>query len=230
MSWHEFIFEDQGHDRTVVFLSGWATDWRIFGSINLNCNRIMPKRVSALHLVDELALYLKQLDVGPVTLLGWSMGGFAAADFASAYPDLVDILVLVSVRRRYPEHEIRERRESLEEDRKSCLTKFYRQCFLPSQKAAFRCFRSELMNDYLKEMDSKFLLEGLDYLLTARIIPEKLSSGRTIIVHGARDVIAPEGEARLLAEGADGAEFKSIPHGAHAVYLEKDFESIIENA
>lgn len=224
---HEFILQDAGSDRTAVLLPGWATDWRIFGGIGRGFNRIVPKKLLPSRLADELHVYLKKLNCGPVTLLGWSMGGFAAADFASAHPELVNDLVLAGIRKCYTGRQIQERRESLEENRERCLMEFYRECFLPSRKKEFRRFSDQLLPVYIEEMDSETLLDGLDYLASAEIVPEKLPPGRTMIVHGARDSVAPESEARLLAEQADGVKFRSVPDGAHAVHLEDNFEAII---
>ena len=45
---------------------------------------------------DDLAALLRTLDVPKATLVGLSMGGGIAIDFALAYPDMVDRLVLAS--------------------------------------------------------------------------------------------------------------------------------------
>ncbi|HEY3415443.1 MAG TPA: alpha/beta hydrolase [Armatimonadota bacterium] len=226
----DWIIRDIGAPRTLVLLPGWATDARIFASLNIAYNIITPKvrssaaspewnegegasllsresRITRLpqttgtrryYKPDSLASLLQELAT-PVTLCGWSLGGFAAADFARQYPELVSKLILIGVRRRFPPELIAARRQALREDRPRCLSDFYRQCFLPAQRSDFRRFRAELELAYLQDFSTDDLEAGLDYLASVELSAEALSACPTVLVHGEQDVIAPISEARELA-------------------------------
>ena len=229
MNWHKSVSQQRDSARTVVLLPGWATDWHIFEGLRLDFNQIVPEHFAPVGFADGLSDFLKKIDCGPVTILGWSLGGFAAVDFASAYPNLVSHLVLVGIRRRYPAQQIEQTRQSLLAGKQHCLTEFYSQCFLPSQKDAYLSFSDELMPRYLAEIKTADLLDGLDYLSTAEINPEKLSLCRTTIVHGMQDLVAPPEEAQWLSEQADEIELHVLASAAHAAFLDKNFEMILRH-
>ncbi|MBI5418470.1 MAG: alpha/beta fold hydrolase [Deltaproteobacteria bacterium] len=212
-----------GGSRTVVLLPGFATDGRIFSGLELDCNRVLPRAGFAAGMAQALPEYLRGRGEGPVTILGWSLGGFVGAAFARAHPGLVDHLVLVGIRRRYGTAEITRMRESLEKDRVSCLTEFYARCFLPAQKEDYRRFRAGLLPLYLREMDRAALHEGLSYLAASEIRADMLPPSRITLVHGERDAIAPVSEVRELAASAPRAALHVLPAAGHAAFLSGDF-------
>ncbi|MHB0936019.1 MAG: alpha/beta fold hydrolase [Armatimonadota bacterium] len=208
-----------GH-RPTVLLPGWATDARIFARLSLPGDIIRPAGLLTGN-IDSLVEFLKENGCAPVTLLGWSLGGFAAADFARRHPALVERVVLVGIRRQYPAERIEEMRQALRQDRARCLAGFYRQCFLPAQREDYRRFRAALEPDYLAEFTEAELLEGLQYLGSVTLEPEALPPGVTI-VHGALDIIAPPAEACRLAEDA-GIGLNLLPGVGHAAFLAEEF-------
>jgi pimeloyl-ACP methyl ester carboxylesterase len=212
-----------------VFLPGWATDCRIFDGIAAGRRCLLAPSFVPGRYSRGLADYLKKTACGPVILAGWSLGGFAAVEFASRYPELVARLVLAGVRRRFPPREIEDFRRMLSADREACLGQFYRRCFLPSQSAGYRAFREGLMQDYLKEMKLRDLMEGLDYLAECEIGAAALPGRPAIFVHGARDSIAPLAEAVSLAGEVSGARMLVCPDAGHAVFLTKEFCSTVSD-
>ncbi|MBP2684839.1 MAG: Methyltransferase type 12, partial [Deltaproteobacteria bacterium] len=100
-------------------------------------------------------------------------------------------VVLVGIRRGYPEGDVAGVLRSLLADPGSCLPAFYARCFYPSQMAAYRRFRSGLQPAYLREMDPGVLRDGLSYLADARLSGEALPACPVAIVHGEEDVVAP---------------------------------------
>mgnify|MGYP000441831962 CR=1 FL=1 len=77
----EFVVVGEG-DPSMVLLPGWATDGRIFegvlpGVTAVTTGPLRPDRFSR-----RLAAFLDRTARGPVTVVGWSLGGFLAAEFA----------------------------------------------------------------------------------------------------------------------------------------------------
>jgi len=223
----EFIVVGGEGDPSMVLLPGWATDGRIFegvlpGVAAVTTGPLLPDRFPA-----RLASFLDRAARGPVTVVGWSLGGFLASEFAREYPDRVRRIVLVGIRREYPEADVEAVRRSLSADPAGCLSGFYAQCFYPSQMPAYRRFRAGLQEAYLREMDGGALREGLSYLAGARLCRETLPACPVAIVHGAGDVVAPLAEAEDVAREAGNATFHPLAGAAHAAFLADGFRAVV---
>jgi pimeloyl-[acyl-carrier protein] methyl ester esterase len=175
----------------------------------------------------RLAAFLDSAARGPVTVVGWSLGGFLAAEFAREYPDRVRRVVLVGIRREYPEGDVEAVLRSLSADPGGCLSGFYTRCFYPSQIPAYRRFRGRLQAAYLREMDGGALREGLSYLASARLSRETLPACPVAIVHGEEDVVAPLAEAEGVARETGNATFHPLPGAAHAAFLADGFRAVV---
>ena len=211
----------------MVLLPGWATDGRIFdgvlpGVTAVTTGPLRPDRFSR-----RLAAFLDSAARGPVTVVGWSLGGFLAAEFAREYPDRVRRVVLVGIRREYPEGDVEAVLRSLSADPGGCLSGFYTRCFYPSQLPAYRRFRGRLQAAYLREMDGGALREGLSYLASARLSRETLPACPVAIVHGEEDVVAPLAEAEGVARETGNATFHPLPGAAHAAFLADGFRAVV---
>ncbi len=226
MQREEFTVVGEG-DPSVVLLPGWATDGRIFdgvlpGVTAVTTGPLRPDRFSR-----RLAAFLDSAARGPVTVVGWSLGGFLAAEFAREYPDRVGRVVLVGIRREYPEGDVEAVLRSLSADPGGCLSGFYTRCFYPSQIPAYRRFRGRLQAAYLREMDGGALREGLSYLASARLSRETLPACPVAIVHGEEDVVAPLAEAEGVARETGNATFHPLPGAAHAAFLADGFRAVV---
>ena len=221
-------YHARGGRRTIVLLPGWATDARIFAELGGDYNLIAPRGMLT-SAPDGLADFLAGLDAAPVVLLGWSLGGYAAADFACRYPDLTARVILVGIRPRYPVEQIDTMRQAIARDRASCLTSFYRQCFFPGQRSEYRLFQTTLEPAYVAAWGADELLAGLDYLAEASLTPASMPPRPTELVHGAGDVIAPLSEARRLGEAA-GVPVHVVADAAHAVFLSAPFPRYLDDA
>ncbi len=232
MSWvrsvsaEEFTVAGDG-EPSVVLLPGWATDGRIFGGVLPGMTAVTSGALRPEGFSRRLAAFLDRTSRGPVTVAGWSLGGFLAAEFARAYPDRVRHLVLVGIRRRYPAPEVEKVRESLLRDRQGCLSGFYAQCFYPSQMAEYRRFRSSLQKEYLREMDGAVLLEGLSYLSSALLAADRFPPCPVTILHGGRDAVAPPAEAEEIAGESGRASFRLLAGAGHAAFLAEGFETAV---
>jgi len=222
----EFIVVGEG-DPSMVLLPGWATDGRIFEGVLPGVTAVTTGPLRPEGLSHRLALFLDRTARGPVTVVGWSLGGFLAAQFAREYPDRVRRVVLVGIRRKYPEGDVAEVLRSLSADPGVCLSGFYAQCFYPSQMPAYRRFRAGLQAAYLREMNGGALREGLSYLAGTRLSGETLPACPVAVVHGEDDVIAPFAEAEGVARECGNAMFHLLPGTAHAAFLADGFLAVV---
>ena len=222
----EFTVVGEG-DPSMVLLPGWATDGRIFEGVLPGVTAVTTGPLRPEGFSRRLAAFLDRAARGPVTVVGWSLGGFLAAEFSRGYPDRVRRVVLVGIRREYPEGDVEAVLRSLSADPGGCLSGFYTRCFYPSQIPAYRRFRAGLQAAYLREMDGGALREGLAYLASARLSRETLPACPVAIVHGEKDVVAPLAEAEGVARETGNATFLPLPGGAHAAFLEDGFRAVL---
>jgi pimeloyl-ACP methyl ester carboxylesterase len=222
----EFLVVGGEGDPSMVLLPGWATDGRIFegvfpGVCAVTTGPLRPEGFSR-----RLAAFVDRAALGPVTVVGWSLGGFLAAEFAREHPDRVRRVVLVGIRREYPKGDVESVLRSLSSDPDACLSGFYTRCFYPSQIPAYRRFRGRLQAAYLRELDGGVLREGLAYLTGARLSVGTLPACPVAVVHGQDDVIAPFAEAEGVARECGNATFHPLPGAAHAAFLAGGFRAV----
>lgn len=226
----EFFVRGEGAPE-VVLLPGWATDGRVFDGLFPRATTVTTGPLRPEGFPGRLAAFLDRSGArAPVTLVGWSLGGFLAAEFARERPDRVRRAILVGVRRAYPEADVEAVREGLHRDREACLSGFYAQCFFPSQTADYRRFRASLQKEYLREMDDAALRPGLSYLAAARLSGDLLPRCPVLLVHGERDVVAPAVEAEAVARESGRAAFHRVPGAAHAAFLSDGFRTAAADA
>ena len=209
---------------SMVLLPGWATDSRIFDGLlpGVSAVRVFGAlRVEGF--AERLAAFLDTAACGPVTIVGWSLGGFLAAEFAGKYPSHVRDLVLISIRRRYPLSDVELIRSALLRDQRTCLSDFYTHCFFPSRMKECRLFRCGLQEEYIRTMDKDALLSGLDYLERTDFPADSVSCRPARIIHGEKDIVAPADEAEKLARAINAATFCLLPGAPHAAFLDSGF-------
>ncbi len=217
---------DRGRNNSIVLIPGWAADYRIFDYLDLKFNYLVPVNFSPVNFKKSLLKILKENRGEKISLFGWSLGGFVAAEFAQEHPNMVDNLLLASIRRRYEAEKLKEIKRQLIENRKGYLCKFYTRCFAKREQMSW--FRKNLLKDYCENFHLNYLLETLDYLENAEIKPESLNSVKKIkIIHGECDSIAPIQEAIDISRALPHADFVCIKDAGHAPFLKKDFARYI---
>ena len=112
-----FKYIDRGKENFLVLVPGWASDYKIFDSLDLEYNYIVPVEFSPFDFEEILLETLKTNNIKKASIFGLSLGGFLAAKFASKYPDLIDELTLVGIRKKYKAEEIREVKNNLKKQR-----------------------------------------------------------------------------------------------------------------
>ena len=221
-----FKYIDRGHRDPIVLIPGWATDYRIFDSLDLRFNYLLPTEFSPFTFKRDLDKALREKAIKKISLFGYSLGGFAACEFAWDSPEMVDELILVGIRKRYKTNELAQIKSHLKKNKRAYLYKFYSQCFLNKEK--MRYFRKNLLKAYIEELDLDYLLSTLDYLSSFEIRPELLNSIRQIkIVHGREDKIAPIGEALEIKDNLPQAQFITIDGEGHIPFLKERFSEDI---
>ena len=203
----------------TLFLPGWGFD----GSI-LRLLKPAPEWISPATPLDpetfslDLQKFLVANNIRKVRLVGWSMGAMLALEFGAKQRDLVDSLVLISLRSHWPANEIKELKAEFLRNPEAFLKDFYRKCFI-GDRATYRNFCSTLEPLYLAALQTnKARLErGLDFLGTFKL-PGPQPGIPTRLVHGRQDIIAPVTEIPRLQD----TEVEIIDTAGHAVFLHAD--------
>ncbi len=217
----DFKYTERGRRNLIVLVPGWATDFRIFQLLDLDFNYLLSPLPLPFSFERSLLGEVKKRKLKKLSFLGWSLGGFLAADFSSKYPDLVDQLILVGIRQKYTAAEILKMQNFLERNKRNCLCKFYQQCFFRKEKWLW--FKQNLLNNYIDSFSLNYLLEGLSYLKSFQITAAALQKIKKLkIIHGEADKIAPLKEALKIKESLPQAEFILLEGAGHAAFLEED--------
>lgn len=222
----EFKFLDRSLRNTLVLIPGWATDYRIFNTLDLNFNYLFPLKFSPFSFEKELLSALRENRLERVTIFGWSMGGFMASDFFVKHQDKVEGLILVSIREKYEKENLRQIKARLKKNKEGYLYKFYHNCFSKCELEFFLWFKRNLLENYLTQMDLGTLLEGLDYLQDAELNLPRLKNQKIYFIHGKEDKVAPINEALRVKESLPQAKFISLKDAGHMPFLSPDFKRI----
>ncbi len=226
----KFELVDRGFKDTLVLIPGWATDYSIFSTLDINYNYLLPVEFYPFGFNDGLVKSLKEKSITKISLFGWSLGAFLAQDFALIYPETVNELIFLSIRKRYERKSLEEIKSQIKKNKKAFLYKFYLQYFSDEDKDAAVWFKRTLLKNYISEMKSDELTEGLDYLSQACIQTDSLAGFKKLkIFHGEKDLIAPFSEACEIKDSLPLADFINIAATGHAPFLRKDFKARFYN-
>lgn len=220
---------DNGGQCSIVCLPGWATDWRIFRDMHTECNVVSPESFLPASYMNDLTDYLREERTDPITVCGWSLGAYAGLTLAQRVPHKIRRMILIGVRSRYPETDIKSVKQSLLDEPERCLRRFYRQCFLPAQRDDYRTFRTKLMDAYLDAPDVESLCAGLDVLAEYHLPPDTLPECDIIMVHGQNDVVAPVTEARKVADAIPSWSLHEFEECGHAAFMKPEFRDLFTN-
>lgn len=218
-----FKLTDRGKKDTIALIPGWATDYRIFHSLDLPFNYLIPVCLSPDTFENALIASLETYNLNKISILGWSMGGFLAYEFTLRHIDMVDHLILVSIRRKYQKENLREIEEALKTRKKGFLHWFFEECSVAKDEK-LKSIKS-LLKEYCQEMDLDYLLQTLDYLGKVELEP-KLMQGiqKLTIIHGEKDRIAPLDEVKEMMNSVPNSRFINLENAGHLPFLESDFD------
>jgi len=222
----EFKLFDRGFKKTILFIPGWAADYRIFDSVDLDANYLMPIILSPFDFEKSFLEAMTRYSIDRISVIGWSMGGFIGADLLTKYKDMITDVTFISVRKEYTRAEIEATRSNLKKNKRAFLYRFYNDCFSDGEREELSAFKTGLMKNYLNEMSMDKLMEGLKYLSTSRIRPQSLTGMNVKFIHGEEDKIAPIKEILELKDELPDMRLIAIKGSGHIPFLKKNFNEI----
>lgn len=223
----KFKLVKRGFPEILVLIPGWAADYRIFDSLELNYDYILPIEFNPFNFEKNLADFLEQCSIKKVSLFGWSLGAFLAEELAYKCAYKIDGLFLLSIRRRYNLGLLQDIERKVQKNKKAFLYKFYMDCFSPADKFGLSWFKKNLLKKYIDELRPEELISGLDYLSSVYLKPQVLSGIEKIsLFHGEEDKIAPFKEAQIIKSYLPQAKLISLKETGHMPFLNQEFKGL----
>jgi len=174
---------------------------------------------------EDLFALMQHLELGPVTLVGHSMGGYVALAFAKAYPQALQGLVLVGTRSGADTPEGASARRELAEKVKKEGTAVVVEAMAPKMLSA-QNHDADLAKS-VKVMMAMAKPEGVVSALLG--MADRPDAGpwlsdieaRTLVLSGAMDDVIPPSEAGALMMAFPSAQLRLIPNAGHLVAYEQ---------
>lgn len=212
----EFEWINRGFEDTLLLIPGWATDHRIFDTLDLDFNYLLPVQLSPDDFKSALDQTLSKMALDKISIFGWSLGGYLAADFASNYAERVKDITFVGMRKKYDGQGLENVKRFIRRNKAAYLHKFYNECFTDE----------EMKKRYLESRGLDELIDGLDYLGRAELDSAKLKNIDVRFIHGECDKIAPIEGLNELKDDFSAAEFIIVSGALHAPFLRNDFRDV----
>ncbi len=192
---------------------------------------------------DDFAALVRQLDVGPVHVLGSSLGGCMAMSIADRHPDIVKSLICVgafSELDRAMEINFRLRKKivakcGMGEEIADFMGLFTMSREYLDSDAGFKVMQG---NQVLLKNNSPDLYQAfLDTILwwgrkmpgqeNTPLFTTRLKNFRfpTLVVSADNDYFIPAKFSRIIADNIHGAKYAEVPGGGHIPFIEKPNQS-----
>lgn len=178
-------------------------------------------------LADDINHALRQKISEPVTLVGYSLGGRLALDFATSFPELVEKLIILSANPGIDSKEKRQERKKWDEAWCELIDKQGFPAFLKKwyEQPLFHTFQespdfAHIFNKRLQE--SPAAMKEVFLRLSPAILPSyweaiKKFSFPTLFLFGEHDIKYQSVKTRLQKMGV---KTDLIPNSGHAIHLE----------
>ncbi len=238
-------YEDQGQGPAVMLVPGLASDSQSWGPLvppmAARCRLVMPDNrgagrtlplvtpLSIARMADDCMALARHLGLGPVVLLGHSMGGMIALECARRYPALVGRLILAATTPHMNggERKIlsdwaagRESGQDLATWFQTMFRWLFTARFLADAVKVQAMLTYALENPYLPpaaafraQVQATMDVDLRPYLAAVK--------APTLVLCGEEDVVFPPGEGIALAQALPHAQYRIIPHAAHSIHLEQ---------
>ena len=210
----------------MVILPGWAFDFQVLPLEMLRYNIIAPRSPLCGDVSVSLSGFLKKRRTDKVDLLGWSLGGISALRFAISDEQIVNRLILVSVRNSYPEEIISDMTGRVQDNRRRALNRFYLAAF-HGQRDDIKEFKKEHLERLIAFWPADKLIIGLKYLFERPVLPLNFEKTSVKVIHGMEDKIAPLNSMSAVTSSR-GFERFIIKKAGHLPFLRKDFHEILK--
>ena len=234
-------YADKGSGPSVLFLHGFplslhmwdeqealAPRYRIvrFDARGFGGSDVGDAMLTMARIADDAAVLIERLRLGPVILVGCSMGGYAALAFAHKHASLLRGLVLVDTRAGADSHEARKGRGDLAAKVMKEGAVAVLDAFLPKVVGeTTRTSRADViarLKDMMLRTSPQGISDGLHGIATRQDSTPLLReiTAPTLVICGEEDVITPRAEAEILQRGIKGAELVMIPKSGHLPSME----------
>jgi 3-oxoadipate enol-lactonase len=197
-----------------------APDLRGFGDSEATAGSSPMSRFA-----EDLYALMGHLGVGPVILVGHSMGGYAALAFAKAYPGALRALALVGTKAAPDAPEVAESRRALADQVRAEGASVVINAMAPkmlsdanSDKGMAAAVKAFMASS--KPTGIMGALLGMAERPDARPWLEKLRVP-VLIVAGLDDTLIPPSESQAMARAIHGAQLRLIPKAGHLVAFEQ---------
>ncbi len=238
-------YADKGHGPAVLFLHAFGLslgmwdgqetlapryrivrfDARGFGGSDVGDAVLTMDRIA-----EDAAFLIERLRLGPVILVGCSMGGYAAFAFAQKHSSLLRGLVLVDTRAGADPPEARKGRAELaarimKEGPQPALDFFLPRVFGETTRNS-RADVVARLKDMMLATPPRGLSDGLHGLAARQDSTAFLReiTVPTLVVCGEEDAITPRAEAEIMQRGIKGAELAMIRGAGHLPSMETPAE------
>jgi 3-oxoadipate enol-lactonase len=234
-------YADKGQGPVVLFLHAYGASLRMwddqdplsaryrlvrfdargFGGSDVGDGALSMDRIAA-----DAAALIDRLRLGPVVLVGCSMGGYAAFAFAQKHASLLRGLVLVDTRAAADTADARKGRAELaarvmKEGAQAALDFFLPKVFGETTRKA-RADVVARFKDMVLATPPRGLSDGLLGIAARQdSTPFLREIGvPTLVVCGEEDAITPRADAEILQRGINGAELAMIKTSGHFPSME----------
>jgi pimeloyl-ACP methyl ester carboxylesterase len=183
-------------------------------------------------MAEDLALLLQALGITKTHVIGASMGGAVAQEFAITHPEMMRRLILFCTYSRadaFVRQLVRFWVEAIEKTGHALLCEgimpwLYTREFFENEKMALDWARQ-----VIREQEQSYSVKGFKLKAEAAVNADTsdrlhVINAPTLVVAGELDMVVPPVLCAELAQGIRGAELKIIKGGAHAFFDEKPFE------
>jgi pimeloyl-ACP methyl ester carboxylesterase len=181
-------------------------------------------------MADDVHALVESLEVGPIVLVGLSMGGYVALAYMRKYAAEVEGLVLADTRATPDTEEARAGRYALIEEVAATGPQVVAERMLPRLLAPKSIEEKPELVVSVRRMIETTSAAGIGASLAG--IAERPDSTDllasiavpTLVVVGANDEVTPESDARAMADAIPGAQLEVIDDVAHLSNLEAPVE------
>ena len=174
---------------------------------------------------DDLVALLRGLTIGPVVLIGHSMGGYVALNWVDRHPDLVSGLVLVGTRAGADTVEGAGKRLAAAAKVRTEGAAFVIDDMAPKMLAAGHQDPdlARQVRALMEPASPPGLANALEGMADRADVTSSLAriGVPTLVVTGTEDTLIPPSESALLASHIAGAELELIPGAGHLAAFEQ---------
>ncbi len=214
----KFRYIDRGKSEVAVLLTGWATDYRVFTSLDLDYNYLVPENIC---LDDFFDVLYKSTESCDLSLVGWSFGGILAAEFFNKYPERIKKAVFCGIRESYSPELIDKMITLIKRNKRAYLKSFYRECLKGHRPDEQKALNRELVNEYINMADAEDLIGKLEYLKSnpINISGLKKYEDKITFLYGDKDEIVPLEESLKLRKHFSDECFCEVVNTGHMTFL-----------